>query len=44
MNKIIFSAVLTIGILVAIDHYFYFDRYTEALMSFLYDIRRSFAR
>ena len=28
MDKIIFSAVLAIGILVAIDHYFSLDRYT----------------
>ena len=39
MNKIIFGAVLTIGILVAIDHYFYLDRYTVALTLFLHDIR-----
>ena len=42
MDKAIFAAVMAIGILVAIDHFYYFDRYTDAATLLLHDIRRSF--
>jgi len=42
MEKVIFVAVIAIGILVLIDHYLYFDHYTETTMLMLNHIRRSF--
>lgn len=42
MARIVWIIVLTIGILATIDHFLYFSFYTDAAISLLLELRRSF--